>query len=41
LATEIREYYISDFSDWKNHHSYAEGFKNLLRDLKTQDPKAE
>jgi hypothetical protein len=40
LAIEIREYYIPDFSDWKNHDSYSEGFKNLLRDLKTEDPKA-
>jgi uncharacterized protein YjbI with pentapeptide repeats len=36
LAIEIREYYIPDFSDWKNHDSYAEGLKNLLRDLKTE-----
>jgi len=39
LAVEIREYYIPDFSDWKNHDPYAEGLKNLLRDLKTEDPK--
>jgi uncharacterized protein YjbI with pentapeptide repeats len=40
LAVEIREYYIPDFSDWKNHDSYAKGFQNLLRDLKTEDSKA-
>jgi hypothetical protein len=40
LAVEIREYYIPDFSDWKNHDSYAKEFQNLLRDLKTEDPKA-
>jgi hypothetical protein len=40
LAEEIREYYIPDFSDWKNHDSYAKGFENLLRDLKTEDSKA-
>jgi len=39
LAVEIREYYIPDFSDWKNHDPYAEGFKNLLRDLKAEPPK--
>ena len=39
LATEIREYYIPDFSDWKNHDPYSEGLKNLLRDLKTEQPK--
>jgi uncharacterized protein YjbI with pentapeptide repeats len=40
LAVEIREYYIPDFSDWKNHDSYAKGFQNLLRDLKTEGSKA-
>jgi len=40
LAVEIREYYIPDFSDWKNHDSYAKAFQNLLRDLKTEDSKA-
>jgi hypothetical protein len=40
LATEIREYFVPDFSDWKNHDSYTEAFQNLLRDLKTEDPKA-
>jgi hypothetical protein len=39
LAVEIREYYIPDFSDWKNHDPYAEGLKNLLRDLKAEQPK--
>jgi len=40
LAVEIREYYIPDFSNWKNHDPYAKGFENLLRDLKTEGPKA-
>jgi len=40
LAVEIREYYIPDFSDWKNHDSYAKGFHNLLRDLKAEPPKS-
>jgi hypothetical protein len=40
LAVEIREYYIPDFSDWKNHDSYAKAFQNLLRDLTTEDSKA-
>jgi hypothetical protein len=39
LAVEIREYYIPDFSDWKNHDSYSKGFQNLLRDLKTDGSK--
>ena len=40
LAVEIREYYIPDFSDWKNHDPYAEGLKNLLRDLKAEQTQA-
>jgi uncharacterized protein YjbI with pentapeptide repeats len=40
LAVEIREYYIPDFSNWKNHGSYAKEFEHLLRDLKTEGPKA-
>jgi uncharacterized protein YjbI with pentapeptide repeats len=35
-AREIREYFIPDFSNWKNHDSYREGFKRLLKALKTQ-----
>jgi len=33
-AREIREYFIPDFSDWKNHDSYQMGFQRLLKDLK-------
>ncbi|MGB2606434.1 MAG: toll/interleukin-1 receptor domain-containing protein [Candidatus Sulfotelmatobacter sp.] len=40
LAVEIREYYIPDFSDWESHDPYVEGLKNLLRDLKAEQPKA-
>ena len=40
LAVEIREYYIPDFSDWKNHDSYTQAFQNLLRDLKAEGSKA-
>lgn len=40
LAVEIREYFIPDFSDWKNHDFYTEGFQNLLRDLKAEGSKA-
>jgi hypothetical protein len=36
-AREIREYYIPDFSQWKNHDAYQQAFDRLLRDLKT-DP---
>ncbi|HSZ62386.1 MAG TPA: toll/interleukin-1 receptor domain-containing protein [Terriglobales bacterium] len=40
LAVEIREYFIPDFTDWRNHDPYTKGFEKLLRDLKTEDPKA-
>jgi hypothetical protein len=39
LAAEIREYFIPDFSDWKNHAPYTKGFEKLLRDLKTEGSK--
>jgi hypothetical protein len=36
-AREIREYFIPDFSRWKEHDCYQEAFDRLLRDLKTGD----
>jgi hypothetical protein len=33
-AREIREYFIPDFSDWKNYDTYHEAFRRLLHDLK-------
>lgn len=36
LATEIREYYIPDFSAWKTHDLYQKEFGKLLRDLRTE-----
>jgi uncharacterized protein YjbI with pentapeptide repeats len=41
LAGEIREYFIPDFSEWKNHDPYAVGLEKLLRDLKTEGATAE
>jgi|SRR5882724_7148020 len=38
-AREIREYFIPDFSNWKNHDSYQEAFKRLIGDLKASDSK--
>ena len=38
-AREVREYFIPDFSNWKNHDSYQEAFQRLLSDLKASDPK--
>jgi hypothetical protein len=35
-AREIREYFIPDFSNWKDHDSYQKAFDRLLRDLKAE-----
>ena len=35
-AREIREYFIPDFSNWKDHDSYQAAFHRLLRDLKAE-----
>jgi hypothetical protein len=32
-AREIREYYIPDFSSWKDHDSYQKAFQRLVKDL--------
>ena len=37
LAVEVREYFIPDFSNWKDHDSYKTAFDRLLRDLKESD----
>jgi hypothetical protein len=33
-AVEVREYFIPDFSHWKDHDAYQKAFDRLLRDLK-------
>jgi hypothetical protein len=33
-AREIREYFIPDFSNWKDHDSYRTAFQRLVKDLK-------
>lgn len=33
MAREVREYYIPDFSRWKEHDAYQEEFERLMRDL--------
>jgi uncharacterized protein YjbI with pentapeptide repeats len=35
-AREIREYFIPDFSNWKDHDSYHKAFDRLVRDLKAE-----
>jgi uncharacterized protein YjbI with pentapeptide repeats len=37
LAAEIREYYIPDFRNWKNHDSFEKAFAQLLEGLKAVD----
>jgi hypothetical protein len=39
-ATEIREYFIPDFSNWKSHDSYQPAFERLLNDLKAEQAKS-
>ncbi len=37
LAVEVREYFVPDFSHWKDHDSYQQSFDRLLRDLKASE----
>ncbi|HEX8774906.1 MAG TPA: toll/interleukin-1 receptor domain-containing protein [Pyrinomonadaceae bacterium] len=37
LAKEVREYYIPDFSNWKDHDAFEIAFDRLLRDLKAEE----
>jgi hypothetical protein len=34
MGREVREYFVPDFSDWKDHDAYRKAFDQLLRDLK-------
>ncbi len=36
---EIREYFIPDFSNWKDHDSYQAAFQRLVKDLKAEASK--
>jgi hypothetical protein len=36
LGREVREYYIPDFSNWKDHDSYQKAFDRLVNDLKAE-----
>jgi hypothetical protein len=38
-AREIREYFIPDFANWKDHDAYKRSFERVVRDL-TVSPKA-
>jgi len=35
-AKEIREYFIPDFSNWKDHDAYQAAFHRLVKDLKAE-----
>jgi len=37
LGVEIREYFIPDFSKWKDQDSFGEAFARLLNDLKAEE----
>ena len=37
MAVDIREYFIPDFSNWKDHDSFEEAFGKLLRDLGAEE----
>ena len=39
LAVEVREYFIPDFTKWKDHDSYMKAFERLMRDLKESSVK--
>jgi len=37
VAVEVREYFIPDFSKWKDYDSFERAFDKLLRDLRAQE----
>jgi hypothetical protein len=39
LAKEVRDYFIPDFSNWKDYDAFEKAFKNLLRDLRAEEAK--
>ena len=40
LAKEVREYFIPDFSNWKDHDAFEKAFERLLRDLRAEEVRA-
>ena len=40
LAVEVREYFIPDFTNWKDAVAFEAAFARLLRDLKAEAPPA-
>ena len=39
LAFELREYFIPDFSSWKDHDAFEPAFARLLKDLRAEETK--
>ena len=39
LAVEVREYFIPDFSNWKDHDAFEKSFARLLQDLRAEESK--
>ena len=39
LAVEVREYFIPDFSNWKNHDAFESAFARLKKDLEAESSK--
>jgi hypothetical protein len=37
LAIEIREYFIPDFTNWKDHKAFESEFAKLLRDMRSDE----
>jgi len=37
LAKEVREYFIPDFSNWKEHNAFEKAFERLLLDLRAEE----
>lgn len=40
LAAEVRQYFIPDFSNWKEHEAFERAFDRLLRDLRAEEKEA-
>ena len=41
LGVEVREYFIPDFSQWKDHDAFEKSFARLLKDLKAEGSTAQ
>jgi hypothetical protein len=41
MGVAVREYFIPDFTNWKDHDAFEASFARLLRDLKAEDSTAQ